>query len=640
MTKTPAIRGLLAGFLLLSCSVPQIYAQPAKRTPPTPAQMLDARLAPKHDDVVVSTPAPDELAGCTVASVQGATAGSSGWVLFDSKKQPVRRFYDSNGDDKVDVWSYYKDGVEVYREFDTTFKGAPNNFRWLNGGGMKWGVGTVSSGKAVITAWRMISAEEVGFEAYQAVATNDFARLQTLMISDGDIQLIKLPAAKAKTIAAAQQKAKDKFTDLTKAVSLSRGKFELVESSVPQCDTSTEVECIKFPSRAIRYESNKKHEWIHTGELIQVGMAWRLVDVPSDKDPIGGRTGPNPDPVQQTPELQKLLLALTDIDEKQPQLGSPLSKNEKVDTYLRKRIALVQKIIPLDDADKREGWYKQLFDNLMALAQNAGDDATFSSLKKMSDEVASKMPASSLAGYGHYRVIWTRYAVDMAQPNLPIKKITEIQDKWLENLVEFVKLYSKAEDSPEALRHLGNGSEFAGKDEEAKRWYTQLHENFPKHALAEHAKGCVERLNLVGNPMKLTAPLLNDPSKLFDISQLKGKVVIVHYWASYGDQYLDDFAKMKRLLDAVGAKQNVTLVSINLDAEAAKAKEAVAKANAPGIHLFQAPPNNASGVSSSPLATQYGIHILPTVFMIDRNGRVSNRSLQVGDIETELKKVQ
>ncbi len=640
MTKTPAIRGLLAGFVLLSCSVPQIYAQPAKRTPPTPQQMIDARLAPKHDDVAISTPTPDELPGCTVASVQGSTPGSSGWVLFDSRKQPLRRFYDSNGDDKVDVWSYYKDGVEVYREFDTTFKGAPNNFRWLNGGGMKWGVGSVVNGKAVITAWRMISAEELGFEAYQAIASNDFARLQALMISDADMALIKLPAAKAKAISAAQQKARDKFAELTKSVSLSRGKFELVESAVPQCDTSTEVECIKFPSRPIRYENNKKHEWIHTGEMVQVGMAWRLVDVPSDKDPIGGRPGNPEGPPQTTPELQKLLLALTDLDERQPQLGSPLTNDAKVDTYLRKRIPLVQKIIPLDDADKREGWYKQLFDNLMALAQNAGDEASFGSLKNMRDEVAAKMPGSALAGYGHYRVIWTRYAIDMAQPNLPIKKITEIQDKWLENLVEFVKLYPRAEDTPEALRHLGNGSEFAGKDEEAKRWYSQLHESFPKHALAEHAKGCVARLNLLGKEMKLTAPLLNDPNRLFDVSQLKGKVVIVHYWASYGDQYIDDFAKMKRLLDAVATKQNVELVSINLDADAAKAKEAVRKANAPGIHLFQAPPNNASGVSSSPLATQYGIHILPTVFMIDRTGRVSNRSLQVGDIETELKKVQ
>jgi hypothetical protein len=137
--------------------------------------------------------------------------------------------------------------------------------------------------------------------------------------------------------------------------------------------------------------------------------------------------------------------------------------------------------------------------------------------------------------------------------------------------------------------------------------------------------------------MKLTAPLLNDSSKLFDLSSLKGKVIIVHYWASYGDQYVADFATISRIM---AAKKNVELVSINLDADPAKAKEAVAKAKAPGVHLFQAPPNNASGVSSSPLATQYGIHILPTLFMIDANFRVSNRSLQVSDIETELKRVQ
>src|SRR3954469_17251596 len=131
MTKTPAVRGLLAGFVLLVGSVTQALAQPQ------PAQMLDPKLAPKHDDVVLSTPTPDELKGCTVELVKGATANSSGWLLKEGKdgKKPLRRFFDSNGDGKVDVWSYYKEGVEVYREFDTTFKvGRPNNFRWLNAG--------------------------------------------------------------------------------------------------------------------------------------------------------------------------------------------------------------------------------------------------------------------------------------------------------------------------------------------------------------------------------------------------------------------------------------------------------------------------------------------------------------------------
>ena len=128
MTKIPAVKGFLAGFVLLVGSVTQASAQ-AKYAP---GDMLDPRLAPKLDDVVLSIPSADELKSCTVVSVQGATQGSGGFLLLDANKKPLRRFYDSKGGGKVDVWSYYKDGVEVYREFDTAYKGSPNNFRWLN----------------------------------------------------------------------------------------------------------------------------------------------------------------------------------------------------------------------------------------------------------------------------------------------------------------------------------------------------------------------------------------------------------------------------------------------------------------------------------------------------------------------------
>ena len=94
------------------------------------------------------------------------------------------------------------------------------------------------------------------------------------------------------------------------------------------------------------------------------------------------------------------------------------------------------------------------------------------------------------------------------------------------------------------------------------------------------------------------------------------------------------------IADAVGAKQNVELVSINLDDTPPRRRNAIPKTEAPGIHLYQRRPTTSGG-SNSPLATQYGIHILPTLFMVDRDGRVTwNRSLQIGDIETELKKVQ
>jgi len=644
MIKTPAFRGILAGFVLLVGTISPAFAQGAgaqKSKTPTPTNMLDPRLGPKHDDVAISIPSADELAGCTVVQVFGQAKGASGWVLLDSKKQPLRRFFDSTGRGNVDSWSYFKDGVEVYREFDTTGKGVPNNFRWLNGGGMKWGVGSVDArGKAVIAGWRMISAEETGFEAYQAIAQQDYARLQVLFVTEAELTALKLPTATIKAKLANQQVAQKKFADLVKSVDLSKAKFDDVETAIPHCDTTGDVETIKFANRPIRYVATKEErKWIHTGEVVQVGMTWKLIDVPSTEDPTTGKPGPNPVGPAQNPELQKLLEALTKLDI-DPPAHPPVGGNEpKFDRYIRDRIAMVQKVIPVDKADQREGWYKQLFDNLMAMAQNNCDDASLGLLKKLADDVALQMPGSNLAGYGAYRFHWTNYAIGMVRAKNDTKAITAVQDKWLVDLGDFVKKYAKAEDTPEALYQLGNGSEFAGKAEEAKRWYGQLADGFPNHHLAPRAKGCAARLNLVGNRLELVAPLLNDQGKAFDVSSYKGKVVIVHYWSSQSEQYDVDFRKLKGIMDQFNAKQDVELVCISLDDTLAKAKEAVSKTNAPGTHLFLAPSNNTSG-SNGVLATQYGIHILPTIFIIGRDGRVSNNAVQISDVESEVKKVR
>ena len=570
MTKIPAAKSLLAGFVLLLGSVTQAHAQGKY----APGDMLDSRLAPKHDDVVLTIPTPEELKSCSVVNVQGGAPGSGGFMLLDANKKPLRRFYDSKGGGKVDVWSYFKDGVEVYREFDTTYKGSPNNFRWLNAGGMKWGVGAVDpkTGKAAIEVWRMISAEEVGQEAFQAVARQDYARLKALMIADNEMQMIKLPAAQIKRIADVQQQAQKKFVELGKTVNLAGTRFDAIESAVPNCDTAGDVETIKYSSRAIRYEITKDlRKWLHTGEMIQVGMAWRLVDVPTDKDPTGD---PRPDKQLGNPELDRLLTLLSDHDKIQPKGATNVGGgNLEIDAYYRKRVQLVQQIIALDKANKSEDWDKQRFDNLTALAQNNADDASIALLKRLADDVVAKSPGSNLAAYGVYREAWTRYAVGMFKAGIDQKKIIACQDKWLEDLADFVKRYTAAEETPDGLHQLAIGCEFGGKTEEAKRWYTQLVQSFPQHNLASRARGSLARLNLIGNPMTLTAPRL-EGGPTFDIRELKGKVVIVHYWGSYSDQYKDDFARLRQKMEEIGTKQNVELVSINLDDDAAKARGA------------------------------------------------------------------
>lgn len=634
MVKSPAWPALLASCLLLAGST-AAHAQPAA---PSVEQMLDGRFAPKQKDVSVATPTAVELKDCTVHAIAGTRPGSTGWELLDGKKQTIRRYFGGKGaKGGVDTWCYYKDGVEVYREIDTNNDGVPDQFRWLNAAGLKWGMDLNGDGK--IDTWRIISAEEVGQEAFQALATGDLARLQALFISAEEMRAIKLPAKEIERIGNLQKQAGKKFADLLKAQpQITGGHFERVEGAVPSCVPAEafggESDLIKFPSRAILYEGNapggnKKHEWLHTGELIQVGFAWRLVDVPTVEEPNPMPGSPMSVPQTTDPRLKDLLTRLEKLDDG----GQGYAPTDpKIKPYLEARVSLVQQILQLVDTKERDSWYKQIFDNLSTLAQT-GDRTAIKSLASLSEQVAKAMPGSGLAGYGVYRRLWADYAVALEAG----KDIEKLQKNWIDQLRQFVQDYPSAEDTtPDALHQLAMHTEFAGKDDEAKTWYKMVYTKFGDHYLAEKCKGAVRRLELPGKRLELTAPQLQSGAP-FDVGAVKDKLVVVYFWASYCNQCVGDFARLNKLYDTHPGK--IEVVSINLDDTAEQAVGYLKSTPVRGVHIFQPGAKGTSGMSS-PLAVQYGINGLPTVFLIGRDGRVVNRAMQVSDLENELKKGQ
>ena len=186
---------LLAGSLLLCTATAPAWGAP----PPTIEQMLS--LKPRQSGVVYTIPDADKINSCKVEKVTGAKKGA-GWVLKDADGKILRLFFDSSDRGKVDMWSYYKDGEEVYRESDTnpSLPGGADQYRWLNAGGAKWGIDETKTGR--IRSWKAISAEEVSQEILQALTTSDFARLQALMINEAEIKALELPAAEVAHIQA------------------------------------------------------------------------------------------------------------------------------------------------------------------------------------------------------------------------------------------------------------------------------------------------------------------------------------------------------------------------------------------------------------------------------------------------------
>ena len=149
--------------------------------------------------------------------------------------------------------------------------------------------------------------------------------------------------------------------------------------------------------------------------------------------------------------------------------------------------------------------------------------------------------------------------------------------------------------------------------------------------MAPKAAGALKRLGLDGQEFELTGPTLGAKTA-FDVKSLKGKIVLVYYWSSNNTQAVADFAKLKVLLKDYGPK-GVELVAVNLDYREEDAARFLQQNTLGGIHLFQA------GGSDSPLAIQYGMIVLPHLFLVSADGKVINRNAQSANVEDELKKI-
>ncbi len=623
--------------LALVCAVAPAAGAEARVTA---AQALGLR--PIQSDVDYDTPSEAEMAACTVEMKSDGRI--AGWHVLDQDGQLLRRFLDTNGDNKIDQWCYYKGGIEVYRDIDADFNGKADQYRWMGTAGVRWGLDTNEDGK--IERWKAISAEEVTAEIVAALALRDTARFQCVLPTAQELTALGLGEVQRREIAQKVAEASRGFAELASSQKLVSRNTKWLNFGanrpgvIPAGWEGATRDVTVYDNASAIVDTDGQAAQVALGTLIQVDGGWRVIDLPSNLSDartasvLGGyffqqaafRRGEAATAEEGglSETVQNLLRDLEGLDKAVD--ANPASA-ELAKLHARRAVVLEQLAQNAASAEERETWIRQLANGLTAAVQAGSFPAGIDRLKTLGEKLKQQPTDAGLAAHVEFLYLSAQYSQQLQQADADYPKI---QGDWLAALEKFVAANPTCEDAPEAMLQLAVAQEFDGKYEAAIDWYAKIATQFPNATQANKAAGAKRRLESVGKTLTLSGQALD--GKAVSLDQLRGRTILIHYWATWCEPCKQDMALLKQA-QAKYAKQGFTLVGVNLDSDQATAVKYLQSNPLSWPQLFE------PGGLDSRLATELGILTLPTMLLIDKDGKVVNRYVYAAELDGELGKL-
>ena len=615
---------------LAAAVVAGLAALPAVAAQPTVEYALG--LVPAQKAVDYDRPAAAEAKNCTIAMEK--EGGVNAWVVRGPSGEVLRAFSDTNGNRVVDRWSYYKDGIEVYRDIDSNHDTKVDQSRWLNSAGSRWGAD--EDGNGSLEVWKMLSAEEATAEVVEAIKNRDATAFARLLPTKADLQAAGFEGERLAELVARVAAAQKGFAQVAASQKQIGPDARWTSMLTPQppgvlpagaAGVSRDVAA--YDNVVALVEGKSGNGQVFVGSLVKCGDCWRPVDLPQVSgdagdvgDAIGfftprsggrqqGATGPQDDE-----RLKPLLAKLRDIEAKMPTAAGEVRKDLAV-----QQAGLLEQVFAAAVAADKGFWGRQFAETLAALVQEAALPDGIAKLEKLAESVADD---EALSAFVAFRLAQARYAAGMQQPGADVEKV---QSGWLAELGGFVAKYPAAPDAAEAMLQLAIADEFSAREQEALARYAAIVKDFPDSAPARKARGAARRLESVGKPLALAGTTLD--GKRVAVESFKGVPVLVHYWATWCDPCKVDIAQIRELYAKYGPK-NFAVVGVALDTDKTQLAKYLQGKPIPWPQLHE------TGGLDGRLAEELGVLTLPTMLLIDADGKVVDRNLVITDLEKKL----
>jgi thiol-disulfide isomerase/thioredoxin len=636
----------------LQCCVPVfcwllVLAPVSALAQPAPSDLLKFR--PTLPSVDADTPTdPAAINACKVETVVVQNR-SIGYALRDGQGKLLRRFVDNDGNGKMDQWSYYQDGFEVYRENDLDGNRSLDEARWLNAGGTR----TADVVKGKVASWKQISAEEASKVLVQglvqAQANGDLSLLETVMATPAELMAAGLPKDVTDRVAAAVASRAEKVDALLKGLVGWNGqtvwnRFDGTFPHVIPADPASGLEkdvtvyenAMIFPglagSQAIANAAPPKLAFLQIPDMIKLGATWKFIELPGAIDPdkpvvtsvsgVRAMLFDRANNVQPRDEaVDTALKALVDYDTKNAALLQG-GKGE-VAKYHVGRIPRLRAVVKASkSADDQLSYNKQVVDSLVAALRTETWPEGRTMLEKLVEG------GGKLGSYSAYSLIGADFALKNGQPGA---NVLANQKTWMKDLQDFLAKFPQADEAPEVLLQLASANEFNAEEEQARKQYAKVVEAYSGTDAAKKAAGSLRRLDMVGKSYVIKGT--GRQGEPIDTAKYRGKTVLVVFWASWATPVKDT---LPGLIKAQQKYQDrgLEIVGVNLDNERGDL-DAFLKANPLAWpQIFE------GGGMETRLAIEYGITSVPTMFLIDAQGKVVSRNLRTAtEVEGQLDKL-
>jgi hypothetical protein len=525
---------------------------------------------------------------------------------------------DNSGRPVVDSWSYYQNGVEVYRELDTTGSGKRDQFRWLNSAGTRWGIDTTGDGS--IDYWKEISAEEVSREIILALAKNDVRRFLSVALKEDELKSLALGETLNSTVAKKVAALRTGFANAVAALAL-KGEIEwhqlnaVLPGVVPKGEQGNQKDLLVYENAAVTISDGRNVRQIAIGTLVKIGdNNWRVLDLPKNYDeeqvsftfiqPVHaqGSTGPAD---------SDIVALMNQVDTLQAQIPNlpAAQRPEKHKEVISLLLEIVKKSTTQEEQDN---WTRQIADTIM-VAAGRGEFPEGKEQIAVVFRAVNKPERQELAAHVRSRQIMVDYNLALSAGGDPMKAYTQ----WLDDLEDMVSVFPKTEAGLEGMMQLASYKEMMDQsNEESIKWYNKVIEIVPGQPIANKAKGAILRLTAEGKVIPFQARDTTD--KVFNIADHKGRYVLLCFWESFSAAQLPLIKVVTDKFEPAG----LVTVGVNLDSD-----ESTLRKPLPVTWRQLYAPNGMEGA----LATYWGIMNTPCMILYDKEGKVVRSTITTAE---------